>query len=118
MTKYREILRFHSQGISSRNIAASLECSRNTIRAVLARATEEGIIWSLPDEMTDRVLEQTLISYPYYTTTGLSQSDGGEKFWRHCGSNDKIVIEPDSSTSLFSVIHNAPHRSSYLIYAE
>ena len=60
MTKYREILRLHSQGISSRNIAASLECSRNTIRAVLTRATEEGIIWPLPDEMTDRALEQTL----------------------------------------------------------
>jgi transposase len=60
MTKYREILRLHSQGISSRNIAASLECSRNTIRAVLARAAEEGITWPLPDQMTDRVLEQTL----------------------------------------------------------
>jgi transposase len=60
MTKYREILRLHSQGISSRNIAASLECSRNTIRAVLTRAEEEGISWPLPDNMTDRVLEQTL----------------------------------------------------------
>jgi transposase len=60
MTKYREILRLHNQGISSRNIAASLECSRNTIRAVLARAAEEGITWPLPDEMTDRVLEQAL----------------------------------------------------------
>jgi hypothetical protein len=60
MTKYREILRLHSQGISSRNIAASLECSRNTIRVVLARATEEGITWPLPDEMTGRALEQTL----------------------------------------------------------
>jgi transposase len=61
MTKYREILRLHSQGISSRNIAASLECSRNTIRVVLTRAAEEGIIWPLPEETTDRVLEQTLL---------------------------------------------------------
>jgi transposase len=60
MTKYQEILRLHSQGINSRNIAASLECSRNTIRAVLARATEEGIIRPLPDEMTGRVLKQAL----------------------------------------------------------
>jgi transposase len=60
MTKYREILRLHSQGISSRNIAASIECSRNTIRAVIARAGEEGINWPLPDRITDRVLEQTL----------------------------------------------------------
>jgi transposase len=60
MTKYRDILRLHSQGISSRNIAASLECSRNTIRAVITRAVAEGLTWPLPDTMADRVLEQTL----------------------------------------------------------
>jgi transposase len=60
MTKYRDILRLHSQGISSRDIAASLECSRNTIRAVIARALEEEITWPVPDKMTDRVLKQTL----------------------------------------------------------
>ena len=61
MTKYREILRLHCQGISSRGIAASLACSRNTIRTVIARAAEEGIRWPLPEQMTDRVLQQTLI---------------------------------------------------------
>ena len=60
MTKYREILRLHSQGISSRDIAASLECSRNTIRAVITRASEEGIAWPLPGQITDRALKQTL----------------------------------------------------------
>jgi transposase len=64
MTKYREILRLHSQGISSRDIAASIACSRNTIRAVITRAAEEGIAWPLPDHMTDRVLEQTLFGKP------------------------------------------------------
>ena len=60
MTKYRDILRLHSQGISSRNIAASLQCSRHTIRAVITKASEEGITWPLQEQMTDRVLEQTL----------------------------------------------------------
>jgi transposase len=60
MTKYREILRLHSQGISGRNIAASLKCSRNTIRAVTTRAAEAGIAWPLADKTTDKVLEQTL----------------------------------------------------------
>jgi transposase len=60
MTKYREILRLHSQGISTRIIAASLECSRNTIRAVLTRAAEEGIHWPLADNVTDQVLKQIL----------------------------------------------------------
>jgi len=60
MTKYREILRLYSQRISSRGIAASLACSRNTIRTVITRAAEEGIAWPLPDNMTDRVLQQAL----------------------------------------------------------
>jgi transposase len=60
MTKCREILRLHNQGISSRSIAESLTCSRNTIRKVLERAEEEHIGWPLPDSETDRVLEQKL----------------------------------------------------------
>ena len=60
MTKYRDILRLHNQGISSRKIAVSLGCSRNTIRAVITKASEEGITWPLPDKMTERILEQTL----------------------------------------------------------
>jgi len=60
MTKYREILRLHSQGISGRSIAVSLECSRHTIRAVIIKAEEEGIAWPLPETMTDKVLGQTL----------------------------------------------------------
>lgn len=60
MTKYRDILRLHSQGISSRNIAKSVRCSRHTISAVLARAEAEGITWPIPEQTTDRVLKQTL----------------------------------------------------------
>ncbi|KXG74964.1 helix-turn-helix domain-containing protein [Thermotalea metallivorans] len=40
MTKYREILRLYSQGISQRSIATSCECSRNTVSKVIARAKE------------------------------------------------------------------------------
>jgi transposase len=60
MTKYREILRLHSQGIGSRGIAESLKCSRNTIRKVLERASDENIGWPLPDNMSDQQLEQKL----------------------------------------------------------
>jgi transposase len=60
MTKYREILRLHSQGISSRDIAVSLDCSRNTVRSVINKAAEGGITIPLPDTMTDRVLKQSL----------------------------------------------------------
>ena len=60
MTKYREILRLHSQGISSRVIAESLKCSRNTIKKVLERAKEKSINWPLADDVSDSMLEQKL----------------------------------------------------------
>jgi transposase len=60
MTNYREILRLHSQGISNRSIAVSLECSRNTIAKTLIRAAEEGLAWPLPEEMSGKALEQVL----------------------------------------------------------
>ena len=60
MTKYREILRLHSQRISNRSIAESLGYSRNTIRKVLERANEEQLNWPLPESISDRVLEQKL----------------------------------------------------------
>jgi transposase len=62
MTKYRDILRLNSQGISSRNIAESLKCSRNTIRKILERATAGNIAWPLPDNVSDQQLEQMLFS--------------------------------------------------------
>ena len=60
MTKYREILRLHSQGISSRIIAESLRCSRNTIKRVLEKAKEEKISWPLASDFSDPLLEQKL----------------------------------------------------------
>lgn len=60
MTRYREILRLHSQEISQRSIAASCECSRNTVVRVLRRAEEVGLTWPLPEEAGDAALEQRL----------------------------------------------------------
>ena len=53
MTKYREILRLYSQGISQRNIAASCECSRNTVARVLTAAHDLSISWPLAEGTTD-----------------------------------------------------------------
>ena len=60
MTKYREILRLHSQGISQRSIAASCECSRNTVAKVLGRTEELGITWPLPESMGEKAFEAEL----------------------------------------------------------
>ena len=60
MTKYREILKLHSQGFSQRDIAAACGCSRNTVARVLDRAEEKGAAWPLPDDMNDRTLKERL----------------------------------------------------------
>lgn len=60
MTRYREILRLHSRGISQRGVAASCQCSRNTVAKVVARAKEMSISWPLKDELTDSDLEKML----------------------------------------------------------
>ncbi len=58
MTKYREILRLYSQGISQRTIAVSLSCSRNTTSKVLKRAVELNVSWPLEKDMTDDKLQE------------------------------------------------------------
>jgi transposase len=60
MTQYREILRLHSHGISQRGIAASCQCSRNTVAKVVTKAKEMSIGWPLKEELTDSDLEKTL----------------------------------------------------------
>ncbi|KAB3529512.1 helix-turn-helix domain-containing protein [Alkaliphilus serpentinus] len=59
MTKYREILRLDSQGISQRGIAASCQCSRNTVATVLKRATECSISWPFQKDMSDSCYSST-----------------------------------------------------------
>ena len=53
MTKYREILRLHSQGISQRTIAISLSCSRNTVSKVLKCAEELNVSLQFKKPFTD-----------------------------------------------------------------
>jgi len=60
MTKYREILRLHSQGISQRGIAASCQCSRNTVSAIIKRADECGISWPFQKDMSDGQLQELM----------------------------------------------------------
>ncbi len=64
MTKYREILRLYSQGISQRSIAVSLDCSRNTVAKVLKRAKELNVTWPLRAETTDGDLEKIFFPGP------------------------------------------------------
>ena len=50
MTKYREILRLLSLGISERKIAESCGVSRNTVSRIRKRADEIGLKWPLDEQ--------------------------------------------------------------------
>lgn len=79
MTKYREILRLYSQGISQRNIAISCESSRNTVSNTLKRA-EAGQTTPVIDSSTGEaisvyILVAVLSSSKYaYVEAFLSQN--------------------------------------------
>ena len=53
MTKYREILRLSSLGLSQQSIADSCSVSKKTVNRVLRRAKELDISWPLDESDTD-----------------------------------------------------------------
>jgi len=63
MRKIRDALRLHAKGLSTRKIAASLGLGQSTASDYLGRARAADLVWPLPDELTDAVLEQRL--YPH-----------------------------------------------------
>ena len=67
MTKYREIIRLKSLGISQNEIALSCHVSKKTVNRVLKRADELHIIWPLSENETDVVLEAKLFPRPEHT---------------------------------------------------
>ena len=60
MTKYREILRLHSLGLSQKDIAGSCSASKKTVSKVLKEAKAKNIFWPLSDTDTDAVLQEKL----------------------------------------------------------
>lgn len=68
MSKYREILRLNSLGLSGRSIAASISCSRNTVSDVIHRAMAKGIKWPLPVDVEEKDLEKMLYPEKEITT--------------------------------------------------
>lgn len=60
MTKYREILRLSSMGLSQRSIASSCQCSRNTVSEVLSRAIQKEVAWPLSEDVVDEDLQNML----------------------------------------------------------
>ncbi len=52
MRKIRDVLRLSAEGLSTRQIAASLAIGRTTLRGYLDRATELGLSWPLAPEVS------------------------------------------------------------------
>ena len=62
MRKIRDVLRLSADGLSNRQIAASLNIGATAAGAFLRRARAVGIGWPLPDDLDDDALEARL--YP------------------------------------------------------
>ncbi len=59
--KIKEVLRLrYEKGLSTRQIAKSLDISRSTIRDYLDRAQRAGLGWPLPSELDEASLEHRL----------------------------------------------------------
>ena len=62
MRKIRDVLRLSAEGLSTRQIAASLAIGRTTLRGYLDRTAELGLSWPLPPGLSDTDLERQI--YP------------------------------------------------------
>ena len=60
MTKYREILRLRSLGLSQNDIAASCQVSKKTVNRVLKLANEHNLRWPLEERLTDREIDKII----------------------------------------------------------
>ena len=76
MTKYREILRLASLGLSQQNIANSCSVSKKTVNRVLKRANELQLFWPLEENETDAVIAEKLFaSVPRQVSTNKRMPD-------------------------------------------
>ena len=65
MRKIREVLRLSlAEGLSPRQVSASLGVPRITVRRFVERAKLAGLSWPLPEGMDDQALEQRLFGPP------------------------------------------------------
>ncbi|MDY6291079.1 MAG: hypothetical protein SPL86_06315 [Succiniclasticum sp.] len=76
MTKYRDILRLASLGLSQQSIADSCGASKKTVNRVLKRAKEIDLYWPLDENETDAVIAEKLFpSAPAKISSGKKMPD-------------------------------------------
>jgi transposase len=62
MRHVREVLRLRTAGVSGNEIARRLNLAPSTVRLTLQRLATAGLVWPLPTELSDAVLEARLFS--------------------------------------------------------
>jgi len=79
MRKIRDVLRLSAEGLSTRQIEASLGIGRTTLRGYLARACAAGLSWPLPPDLSETELEQRL----FPRTAQETSRQAGQPDWAH-----------------------------------
>jgi transposase len=62
MRQMRQVLRLHASGTSDREIGRIVGAARSTVRDAIQRAKAAGLIWPLPEDLTDAALEERLFA--------------------------------------------------------
>ena len=62
MRQMRQVLRLHASGTSDRAIGRIVGAARSTVRDAIQRAKAAGLIWPLPEDLTDAALEEKLFA--------------------------------------------------------
>ena len=73
MRKIRDVLRLHSVGLSTRQIAASLSIGRRSAGDYLRRARRSALSWPLAEDLRDEALERLL--FPPLPSDRLTRPD-------------------------------------------
>jgi transposase len=102
----RDVLRLDANGLSNRQIGASLPVSKTTIRNGLRRAAAAGLAWPLPDELTDATLETRLFPPPPSTP-------GDERPQPDCPAIHRELKHPGVTPLLLWQEHRAAHPEGF-----
>ncbi len=62
MRQMRQVLRLNAEGLSIRAIGRSVGAARSTVQDALRRAAAAGLVWPLPEAVTDAGLEERLFA--------------------------------------------------------
>jgi transposase len=93
MRKLREVLRLkHERGLSNRRIGESLRISHSTVAEYLARATQAGVGWPLPEDWDDERLEAALFPPTAHATVVRPVPDWSHVY-RELGRHKGVTLE-------------------------